>query len=213
MKRVLFYCVCISLFLYASASAKAGEWRFPVGLSYISGIQDIKDLYTENLEHNGYSVSDTVNIPVGLAFQPYLQMDNGLGYGMAIGPMSMVLTNVVDYYNFPIGADVRYTFLNSSNASPYVRAGLRYNIASGDYVKSSSPGLFGAVGFEIFKKSHVSMGLELSYDSSQVEFKNYKVTHHIFHDYWGNSYDSPTWEQGTTKIKPSGLMFSLYAIF
>jgi hypothetical protein len=211
MKKVLFYCGCISLFfLYAAVSAQAApEWRFPVGLSYVSGIQDVKDLYVENLERDGYSVDEEYNVPVGIAFQPYLQMDNGLGYGLAIGPMSMVLTSVVDFYNFPIGADVRYTFVNSSEVSPYVRGGLRYNIASGDYVESSSPGLFAAVGLEFLRKKPLSMGVELSYDSSQVEFKKYYRSY-LYSDYY---YDYYGIVEGRTKIKPCGFMFSLYAIF
>jgi hypothetical protein len=199
MKRLMFYCCVAFLFLYV-IPAQAADWRFPLGLSYASGLSDVKDLHIKNLEVEGYMVDEKLNWPIGLSFQPYVQFENGLGIGLGIGPMEFVLTNVSSFYNFPVEADLRYTFLKSAKTSPYVRLGARYSIASGDYVKSSSPGAFGAIGF-VFNKN---IEIEVAYDTSEIEFKNYVLHRSNYYDYY---------VPGTTKIKPYGLMISVMGIF
>lgn len=205
MKIMISCCIYIfSFILLLSVPAHAVDWRFPVGIAYMNGSSHVSD-YVYKDETDGFFSSRETNIIenfilIKLTFQPYVQFDNGLGVGLGFGPFD--IPNYGDrYFNFPIGADVRYTFLNSSKLSPYLRLGLRYNIASGDYVTGSSPGLFGAIGYEILRKNRVCMGLEASYDQSEIKFK---YINYSYLDYNFNLVE----RYETKKIKPNGLMIS-----
>jgi len=71
MKRILLFCVAaISILIVAGPQANAGEWRFPVGLSYVSGMGELTDQVKDNLETQYYDVDTTESAPVGLSFQP-----------------------------------------------------------------------------------------------------------------------------------------------
>ena len=87
--------------------------------------------------------------------------------------------------------------MKSSNISPYVRAGGKYNMASGEYVESSSIGFFGGVGIEFSRTSKPSWGLEVAYDTSEIELKKYKTT---------SSFNKE-------KVKPGDLLVSVFMIF
>jgi len=117
-------------------------------------------------------LSDNFVLPVGLSLNPYYEFDFGLGIGANIGPTSLIFVdtgwetdlNII----VPVGLDLRYTFLRDKNVSPYVRAGFRYPIVSGDYFDSSTPGFFGAVGVEFLRTKRTQFGLEVAYDTSEV---------------------------------------------
>lgn len=70
-------------------STYAGEWRFPVGLSYVSGLNDIGDLIEDNAS-TGYVQADVTVIPIGATFRPYYEFDNG--GTRKIKPGDLVLT-------------------------------------------------------------------------------------------------------------------------
>jgi hypothetical protein len=167
-KLCLLSSVCLLVFSSAT-SALAGGMRFPLGLAYISGFNDILDRYKNNLTAEGYITQSTSGLPVGLQFQPYYQFDFGLGIGASLGPVMMIFGDR-SFFDFPVGIDARYFILPGMDISPYVRAGVRYHFASGDYVKSSSVGAFGGVGVEFFRTKRVGMGLEFLVDSSSIEF-------------------------------------------
>lgn len=198
--------VTLVLLICASGQSYADEFKFPVGFTYISGFNDVFSLYKDNLEAEGYDVSGNTLLPIGLTFQPYYQFDNGIGVGLGVGPVSYIIvektdwsgdSTYMDFTDVPVQATVRYTFVPSSDISPYVRAGVSYHFASGDYVNNSNPGALGSVGVEFFRKSRVGFGLDVSYDSSTVEFDK------IDND---GSMDKKS-------IAPGGLMVSIFAIF
>ncbi|MBN1905672.1 MAG: outer membrane beta-barrel protein [Deltaproteobacteria bacterium] len=148
----------------------AGEWRFPVGLSYFSGLDDIGDILEDN-ETSGYTTADITVIPVGITFRPYYEFENGMGVGMDFGP-TMLTTGDIDFFNFPINATFRYSFNHDGNTSPYLRAGVSYNIVSGDYKEGSNPGIFAAAGIELMRTKMIGFGIEVAYDSSEIEMEN-----------------------------------------
>lgn len=195
MKKVCVLCFPIMLFLVMTSSARAADWRFPVGLSLISGMQDITDLYESNLKaENPYAdVQSADSIPMGISFTPYIQTDFGLGLGGMVGPVMMIIGDA-SFFNLPVGVDARYIFIPDASMSPYVRAGFKYNLAGGDYVESSTPGLLAGVGLEFMRTRRVGFGFELAYDTSEIEFED--VAH-----------------RNTTKIKPVALTLSGFAIF
>jgi len=193
---------CVS-FMY-SVSVTAGEWRFPLAISYVGGTNDIADLYSDNIENEvaGADVSSLV-IPVGASFHPYYEFDTGFGLGVGIGP-AMVLSaksnsgsRDYDYLNIPVNVDIRYTF-SKTGFAPYLRAGVRKNNASGDYEIGDNIGMFYGVGIEFRTSSRVHLGVEVAQDNSEIEF--------IVVDQFGD-------RSGSKKIKPTDLMVSFYMIF
>ena len=190
------FMVCLFLTVLSGSSVQAGEWRFPVGLSYVGGIDDIGDLFEDNLEAEGYWTDSVTPIPVGIAFRPYFEFDSGLGIGMDFGPL-MAVTGDVSFVNLPVNVNCRYAFLPDSNISPYIRGGIAYNLAGGDYVDSKNPGLFGAVGVEFLRQKMVGVGFEIAVDKSEIEFEDKRV-----------------WQTNKNKaIEPVGIGISIFAVF
>lgn len=183
----------LTLLIVGGNPAEGGEWKFPVGLTYANGYDDIFDLSEDNLEAQGYLTDSVEGLPVGLSFRPYYQLDNGLGFGLDLGPMMMIFGDV-DFFNLPVNLNCRYTLNPEANISPYARAGLGYNFASGDYVEGKGAGFFGALGVEFLKGGAVSMGVEASFDTSDIEYEDLK-------------------NGGTDDIKPCGFAISIFAIF
>jgi len=185
--------------LLTCGSARAADWRFPVGLSYVSGFDDVVDLCEDNLEEEGYDV-DTWDFPVGVSFHPYVQFDNGFRVGTGIGPL-MVILGDVDHLDIPLNVNAGYTFVPSADVSPYIRAGIMYHVATGDYVEGSTPGFFGAVGMEFLRQSPVGFGFEIALDTSEIELEKYERS-----GYYGYSEDKED-------IEPIDVMFTIYAVF
>jgi hypothetical protein len=205
MKRWVAVCLqFVVVLLFASGSSNAAEWRFPLGLTYVSGFKDVVDNYKNNLRERGYTVTESFNLPVGFSFQPYVQFENGLGIGAGIGPFMFAMFSGAgdyDFYAVPVNVNVRFTFLPKANISPYIRAGGSYHIAGGDFVKESKPGFLGGIGIEFFRTKRVGLGLEASYNSSEITFEKDKRVSGILNT------------KGEENIKPSSFMFSIFAIF
>jgi hypothetical protein len=216
MKKGSFFCIVLIAFLvFAGTLAEAADWRFPLGLTYLGGINDVKNLYDDNVKAK-YAVLEDENfgyaLPVGITFNPYVQFENGLGAGLGIGPIAYILYYVetrtstrtddetFSFTNFPVSLDFRYIFMPESNTSPYVRAGGRYNITSGDFVESSSAGIFGGAGIEFGRTKKVGGGIEVTYDTSRVEFEKLERQ--------GSQLISEK-----EKIKPGALMVSAFVVF
>jgi len=182
----------VALALQFPANA-ALDWRFPVGLSYASGINELGDAIQDN-----FGLSDHWFWPVGLSFQPYAEFDFGLGIGASLGPLALVFidrgweTDVS--YTVPLGLDVRYTFFRKGNVSPYARAGFKYLLAGGDNLDSGDPGVFGAVGVEFLRKKRVNLGLEVGYCAAEVEVLEGR-------------------HGGPKNVKPYEFLISVFAIF
>ncbi len=189
--------MAVIVVLFAGSSAHAGEWRFPIGFSYVSGLTDVRSDYRNNLEAQGYSVGNDTTRPFGISLQPYVQFDNGFGIGGAIGPYLSIQSPIANFYAVPVGLDVRYLFTPNADSSAYVRIGGRYNVARGKFVEHSTPGLFGAIGYEFFRIKAVRTALELAYDTSNVTLKNYQNS---------TNYNNET-------ARPSAFMASVFVIF
>lgn len=193
-KTFLVSCILFLLMgLIVSGPSNAADWRFPVGFTYINNFGDVGDIYEENLKAEGYLVNSVESVPIGISFHPYVQFDNGIRIGTGIGPLMLIMGDA-SFFNMPINLNGGYTFLPTGNTSPYVRAGVMFNAASGDYVEGTTPGFSGGIGVEFFRNRAVGLGIELSYDTSEIEFEKKA-------------------NNSTENIKPAGLMFSIMAIF
>jgi len=199
MRRIgLMFGATVVLVGVMATMAQAGGFRYPVGLTYASGPQKVMDKMKEN-----YYVADDFVLPVGVAFNPYYEFDNGVGVGASFGPLIYMAVDAGGGSDFnmviPIGADIRYTLFTKNNVSPYVRGGFRYPIAFGDYLQSKSAGLFGAVGVEFLRTKRVSMGIEISYDDSSIEVKS------------GSTGAKPFTK--AQEVTPCGFMSGIYVVF
>lgn len=199
-------CVLSVLMVLVTAGlAQAGQWRFPVGLAYVSGAHEMTKTFEDNLGALGYLVDDSSEWPVGVAFQPYYLFDSGIGIGGGFGPFMYVRAESLntddsyDLYAMPVNLSLRYVFLPSSNISPYIRTGVSYHIAGGDWVKSKEVGFVGGVGVEFFRKNKVGAGIEIAYDSSTITLEKLQGP-------------APT-PSAEKKVKPSEIWVSIFAVF
>ncbi len=216
MKKRDLLCIClIAVLAFAGSLAEAADWRFPLGLTYLGGINDVKEVYDDNVKAKYTDLEDDnfgYAVPVGITFNPYVEFENGIAAGLGIGPIAYMLYYVesrrggttdeetFSFTNVPVSLDFRFIFMPKSHTSPYVRAGGRYNIASGDFVESSSVGFFGGAGIEFGRTNTVGGGLEVTYDTSKVEFEKLeRINGQLTSD--------------TEKIKPGALMISAFVVF
>jgi len=156
----------------SGASARAEEgWKFSVGPSYVGGLQDVRSFYIDAMEREGYTTTDSANIPIGVGFTAYYAWKHGSRFCLDCGPMSMVTASgdtSKNYFDLPVGVSYGYAFLPAADSTPYVRVGVRTHLASGSYVDHATPGLFAAIGVDFNRHRRVSMGLEVGVDTSTV---------------------------------------------
>ena len=184
MKRHIFAGVVLVLCI---APAHADEWRLGGHVSFMSGVEDISDLYESNFNNTTLLARAETEFmsPIGLAFQGTYNWDSGLRLDLGVGPffyMTVVSENIdetydVDYkhYEVPISATVGFTFMPSKATSPYVRAGLIYHLANGTYVEGSNAGLLGAAGLEFNRDGRAVFSIEVAVDQSEVELQRFQA--------------------------------------
>lgn len=213
------------LVLFFHGSGRAGKWRshllnlanwrFPVAVSWISGYNDLVDFHQDNLEAErsiaeaeSCLITETESCLIPLSFHPYIQLNKNWGVGGGIGPFTLILGDT-GFFNLPIRLDLRYARTIPWKKIPvYLRAGPAYHLARGAYVEKSNPGISAGLGAELLKNKKlgkgdkglkISLGLEIGYDMSEIKFE--KIT------------SSSSGDSATEKIKPGGLMFSIFALF
>ncbi len=184
----------LAVVLFATNSAQAAGFRFPIGLTYAGNFNKVVNIYRDNISWAGYTTAVDSYVPVSLSFQPYYQFDSGFAVGVGIGPIMAIMADPYYFYDFPVNIDVRYFLPVSDSFAPYIRAGARYHIASGDWVKEKSVGFMGGVGVEFLRNKRVGAGMEIGYDSAKIELEKKRTN---------------TVEQ----VRPGGLMVSIFAVF
>lgn len=157
------------------ANSAMANFRFRLAFTYVDGLSDLVDLYEDNLEQEyGVTVDDASIWPVGISLFPYYQWDNGLMAGAGIGPFILIYGDA-DHWQLPVSANIGYVVGPDNPVSFYVRGGLSYHFADGDYYDDSNLGFVGAVGLEFLESSHFRMGLEAAYDSAEVDIENWRT--------------------------------------
>jgi len=145
-------------------AADAAPWRFSVGAAYVTGIDDVADHYEANLRLAGFDADVDVQFPLGFGLSATYQWKSDLRADFGLGPM-FYISGDVHHFELPISATLGYTFLSNENFSPYVRAGVVYHYVDGDQYSGTSPGLFAAVGVELYSR----FAVEVATDQSEVE--------------------------------------------
>lgn len=146
-------------------TADAATWRFSVGAAYATGIDDVADHYESNLRLAGFDADIDVQFPVGFGVAATYLWQADIRADIGLGPM-FYITGDVHHFELPITATLGYTFLSNENFSPYVRAGVVYHYVDGDQYSGTSPGLFAALGVELYSR----FAVEIATDRSEVEF-------------------------------------------
>jgi hypothetical protein len=155
--------VAAAVLLFAFAgSAQAVEWR--LGVSYASGVQDVADLYEDNLRLDGREANVDLKFPIGVAASYVYDWTTEWRTDIGVGPI-FAIGGDVRHLEIPLSATIGYNFAPYSRYSPYVRGGVIHHFASGDQYDSSTPGLFLAAGVDF---THFT--LELATDQSKVKF-------------------------------------------
>jgi hypothetical protein len=145
-------------FLALTSSAHALEWR--LGLAYASGLSDVTDLYEDNLDRSGLDADVDLKFPIGITVGAKYDWASGMRADLGLGP-AFFIEGDVDHFELPVTATVGYDFNRSGELAPYIRGGLAYHIASGDFYESSAPGLFVAAGID-FSRFTIELGADLS---------------------------------------------------
>ncbi len=215
MKKVSF-CVLLIVIIFSLGQTclAGGDMKFPIQISYVSGLGDVYDLYVDNLKARGYDINSDFYIPIALSFHPFYEFDFGLRIGGGVGPIMLVLvqektiygssssTDYTTYFDLPLNFHVGYTIIPRSPVSPYVKTGFVYHVNTGDYLKSTTPGLLLAAGVDFLRTKRVSFGFEVAKDFSESVFEQREQD-----DYWGNYYTSEK------TISTGGLTIGLFVRF
>lgn len=171
-------------------SPRDAGWRFPLGISFVSGETEVGDYYEDELGLEGNM------LPIGLSFAPYYQFAHGSRLGVDLGPVSFIrVESEIESWDIPVALSYGFRFLPDAFVSPYLRAGVKYHIFTGDRVEDSKPGAFGAAGLEFFRTEKFFVSLEVGYDGSEVTLGETAVQpgqvmvglQIVFHDLFGNS--------------------------
>ena len=154
----------------AHAASASGPLRVHVGATFVSGFRDVVDHYEDRIPYD----TDTTFVPVGLALSVTYEARHGSRFTADVGPAGLIYVFVVNtdeswsYWNVPLGLTYGFVFLPRRDVSPYLRAGLRYYVAGGDYVDDSTPGPIIALGMVFRRTRRVGWGLELAMDRATI---------------------------------------------
>lgn len=182
-RAVVSVLAAVASFTLALGPVHAGEWKFPLGLSYVDGFRDVVDRHEE-----GFDTGSTYYLPVGVSFHPFYQFDHGSMIGIDVGPTEIVYLEASGpfqdsvfadepllFWDLPVGVTYGFTFLPEGRVSPYVRAGIRYHWSGGDFVDGSYPGFFGAAGVDFGRASPIGVGIEIGFDRATVRLRDEKI--------------------------------------
>ncbi|MBN1846990.1 MAG: hypothetical protein JW932_00240 [Deltaproteobacteria bacterium] len=194
--------VCLMAMGILSSSAQARNTKYSFGLTYVSGFDDIVDIYENNLEKEGYSIYSSDYVPAGISFRSDTRIFNHFSLGVGVGPFMYISAEEYDFFNIPSSIFIRYTFNSEANATPYICGGISNHFASGDYVEDTSPGFMAGVGIEFLRNKRVNMGVLAIYDSSEIELKKHQ-------SYSSNNHYDDTIEA----ISPGEFMLGVFIIF
>jgi hypothetical protein len=163
-----FVAAAVALLAFPVANAQADDWTVGPGVAYVSNIEHVLDIYQEDVKAQGKTVDVDKALPVGISFDADYQMDTGLRVGIGVGPYYR-LSGDVKHFELPLSGTVGYLFLPDENVSPYIKGGIIYHVASGDFYESSTPGPLIAGGIDFARRSHLSGTVQVSFDASQIE--------------------------------------------
>jgi hypothetical protein len=196
-----FVAAAVAFLVFPAGSAHADEWTVGPGIAYVSKINDVVDIYKDNLKAQGKTVDVSKAVPIGVSFAADRQWDSGLRVGFGVGPYFR-LTGDVKHFELPINGTVGYLFLPNEQSSPYVKGGIVHHVVSGDFYSSSQPGLLVAGGFDLARRSPLGLNVELAFDQSKIELNTVCGVA-----------SAPGCKAGTVKLRSYETVLSLFVKF
>jgi hypothetical protein len=166
--------VAVSFFLVflSTRLALAAEWHNSFGIGVIDANDKVEDIYRNNLQFEGKNDTDfQATLDWGYFYQPYYLYDNGFAFGLGIATPTGIFADEI-LVTFPVHIDIRYFLSLHSELSAYIRAGMRYNVAFGEYVEGSKPGAIAGIGLLFKWNENTKVGVEFTDDSSEIEIKD-----------------------------------------
>jgi hypothetical protein len=163
-----FVAAAVAVLAFPVSNACADEWSVGPGVAYVSNINHVVDIYQANVKAQGKTVDVSKALPVGVSFDADYLMNTGLRIGAGVGPYFR-LSGDVKHFELPLSGTVGYSFMPQEQATPYVKAGLVYHAASGDFYESSTPGFLVAGGFDFARRSPLSGTIQVSFDASKIK--------------------------------------------
>lgn len=169
MKRILMLC---TVFFFLPMIVLAGQWRMPVHLVYVPGLDDVVDLYAHNLKNEGATHVDAESGDMGIRLQPTRIFTNGLSLGMEVGPYLQVRDDS-DFTAIPIAVFAGLPLTRIHAYEVRLRGGFSTIPAWGDDVRSSDIGVLGAISISRQEKQrwYLPDTLDLSANVSSVKFR------------------------------------------
>ena len=169
--RALLVILLASLFLSAH-SVSAAEWHNSFGIGFINVNDDLEDIHRSNIQAEGLDDSEFESaLSWGYFYQPYYLYDNGFALGLGIATPTGIVAEEF-FFNIPLHADARFFIGLQSSVSGYVRAGIRYNMAFGEYVEGTDPGVIFGIGLLFDWNENTKVGIEFTDDSSEIEYRD-----------------------------------------
>lgn len=193
-RNAFFLSALLLLVLPAWVSGASGKdpWIFSAGYTYYSGFENIRSTYKKNAVASG-ARHDIVQWAFGFTFQVHQRISETLRIGASIGPL-MTLLKDANHIQAPASVSAITTLFPNAVHSPFIRAGVSYHIAKGDYLRHSRPGLLGGLGITFFAQKPLHLTIEVAYDGAYVTIER------------------PT-KSTPRKIRAGALMLSVSAVF
>jgi hypothetical protein len=163
-----FVAAVLAILVFPVAHARADEWTVGPGIAYVSNVDHVLDIYKNDTKAQGKTVDVSKAIPVGISFAADYQSNTGLRIGVGLGPY-FKLGGDVKHFELPLTGTVGYLLMPAEQVSPYVKAGVVYHVASGDFYESSTPGLLVGGGIDFARRSKISAAVEATFDTSKIE--------------------------------------------
>lgn len=150
----------------------AAEWHNSFGIGIIDVNDDMEDIHRSNLQADGLDDSEfETALNWGYFYQPYFLYDNGFAVGLGVASPTGIAAEEI-FMNIPLHVDVRYFITPDSEFSAYIRAGIRYNLAFGEYVEGSEPGAIIGLGILFRWNQSTKLGLEFTDDNSEIKIRD-----------------------------------------
>ena len=170
--RAFFILALLFTFLVPIQAVMAAEWHNSFGIGVIDVNDDLEDIHRSNLQAENLDDTDfETALNWGYFYQPYYLYDNGFAWGLGIATPTGIIAEEI-FFNIPLHVDVRYFISAGSDFTAYLRAGVRYNVAIGEYVEGSEPGAIAGIGLLFHWNQQTKIGIEYVDDNSEVEIRD-----------------------------------------
>lgn len=176
--RNLFLFSLFILFYSIMAMASNAEINFSISLHYINNFNKFMSKFEDKYLWE-YNYTGSYYLPIGFTFSFNMLSEKGFGLDINFGPATYSYFKVayfvgedtkgISCYDFPISINLKYIISPKSEISPYLFIGrVKHFVRAGGNDLWDKEGFFTGIGLRFLKRDMKSIGLEISYDNSEV---------------------------------------------